>query len=273
ALLYVAHAGLLQVEARVLFAGSYALRRRLYGHFHNQSLAFFHRHKTGELMHRVTNDAALFEDHAVELFSDLPFEALTVIGVLAVMAWTDVRLTGLIVLFLLAAAGITAYVGRPLPTLPKTLQHIGSRLAGRLQETLAGARTVQAFKREPHELQRLDEANRTILQGELRAAGLEALVVPVFELMELLGVVLVVWYGGHLTLSQEITAGALVAFMAYMEILAGPVSRVGSFYRHVQTCRAVGARLQELLTDHEGLPASSGRRPSEERWDIRLESV
>ncbi len=273
ALLYVAHAALLQVEARVLYAGSYALRRRLYVHFHSQSLAFFHRHKTGELMHRVTSDAALFEDHAVELFSDLPFEVLTVMGVLSVMAWTDVRLTGMVVFFLLAASGITAYVGRPLPTLRKSIQNIGSRLAGRLQETLAGIRTVQAFKSERYELQRLDEANRTILHGELRAGGLEALVVPVFELMELLGVVLVVWYGGHLILGKHITAGALVAFMAYMEILAGPVSRVGSFYRHVQTCRAVGARLQELLADHEPLPASSGRRPSEDRWDIRIETV
>jgi ABC-type multidrug transport system fused ATPase/permease subunit len=273
ALLYVAHAALLKVEARVLYAGSYALRRQLYVHFHSQSLAFFHRHKTGELMHRVTSDAGLFEDHAVELFSDLPFEVLTVAGVLSVMAWTDMRLTGLVVLFLIVASGITAYVGRPLPTLRKSIQNIGSRLAGRLQETLAGIRTVQAFKSERYELQRLDEANRTILHGELRAAGLEALVVPVFELMELLGVVVVVWYGGHLILEKQITAGALVAFTLYMEILAGPVSRVGGFYRHVQTCRAVGARLQELLADHEPLPASSSRRPSEDRWDIRMETV
>ncbi len=273
ALLYVAHAGLLQVEARMLYQASYALRRRLYTHFHSQSLAFFHRHKTGELMHRVTSDAALFEDHAVELFSDLPFEVLAVAGVLSVMAWTDARLTGIVVLFLLGASVVTAYVGRPLPTLRKSIQNIGSRLAGRLQETLAGIRTVQAFKSERHELQRLDEANRTILHVELRAAGLEALLVPVFELMELLGVVLVVWYGGHLIMGKQITAGALVAFMVYMEILAGPVSRVGSFYRHFQTCRAMGARLQELLDDHEPLPASSGWRPSEDRWDIRMEAV
>ncbi len=273
ALLYVAHAGLLRVEAHVLYTASYALRRRLYIHFHSQSLAFFHRHKTGELMHRVTSDVALFEDHAVELFSDLPFEALTVVGVLSVMAWTDVRLTAMVVGFLLAASAVTAYVGRPLPTLRKSIQNIGSRLAGRLQETLAGIRTVQAFKSERYELQRLDEANRTIRHGELRAAGLEALVVPVFELMELLGVVVVVWYGGHLIMGKQITAGALVAFMAYMEILAGPVGRVGGFYRHIQTCRAVGARLQELLADHEPLLASSGQRPREDRWDIRMEGV
>lgn len=273
ALLYVVHAVLLRVEARMLYEASYALRRRLYTHFHSQSLAFFHRHKTGELMHRVTSDAALFEDNAVELFSDLPFELLTVAGVLTMMALTDVRLMGLVILFLLVASAVTGYLGRPLPTLRKSIQGIGSRLSGRLQETLAGVRTVQGFKNEPYELKRLDEANRNILRVELRAGKLEALMVPLFELMELLGVVLVVWYGGHLIIGKQITIGGLVAFMAYMEILAGPVSRAGKFYRYFQTCRAVGERLQDLLDDSETLPPSRGERPSGDRWPISVEDV
>ncbi len=273
AILYVAHAVMLRVEARMLYEASYDLRRRLYIHFHSQGLAFFHRHKTGELMHRLTSDAQLFEDNAVELFSDLPFELLTVCGVLTMMALTDVRLMGFVVLFLLAATAVTGYLGRPLPTLRKSIQDIGSQLAGRLQETLAGVRTVQGFKNERYELNRLDEANRNILQVELRAGKLDALVVPLFELMELLGVVVVVWYGGHLIMGKQITAGGLVAFMAYMEILAGPVSRAGNFYRYFQTCRAVGERLQDLLDDSEMLPPSDGKRPSGDRWDISVEGV
>ena len=273
AVLYAAHAVMLRVEARMLYEASYDLRRRLYTHFHQQSLAFFHRHKTGELMHRVTSDASVFEDNAVELFSDLPYELLTVAGVLTMMALTDIRLMGLVVLFLVAASAVTGYLGRPLPTLRKSIQGIGSRLSGRLQETLAGVRTVQAFKNERHELNRLDEANRHILEVEVRGGKLEGLIIPLFELMELLGVVLVVWYGGHLIISKQITAGGLVGFMAYMEILAGPVSRAGNFYRHFQTCWAVGERLQDLLDDSETLPSSGGKRPSGDRWDISVEGV
>jgi len=273
ALLYAAHAGLLRVEARMLYEASYDLRRRLYTHFHSQSLAFFHRHRTGELLHRVTSDAGLFEDSAVELFSDLPFELLTVAGVLTLMALTNVRLMALVVLFLLAAWAVTGYLGRPLPTLRKSIQGIGSRLAGRLQEGLVGIRTVQGFKNERHELDRLDEANRSIFQTELREGKLEGLIVPLFELMELLGVVLVVWYGGHLIMGRQITAGGLVAFMAYMEILAGPVSRAGNFYRHFQVCRAVAERLQDLLDDRETLPSSGGKQPGADRWDISAEAV
>jgi subfamily B ATP-binding cassette protein MsbA len=271
--LYCAHAALLRVETRMLYEASYDLRRRLYTHIHSQALAFFQRHRTGELMHRVTADVTLFEDNAVKLFSDLPFELLTVAGVLTIMALTDLRLMGLVVLFLLAASALTGYLGRPLPTLRKSIQGLGARLSGRLQETLAGVRTVQAFKNESHELARLDEANRGIFQGEVQQGKLEAYLVPLFELMELLGVVLVVWYGSHLMASRQITAGGLVAFMAYMEILAGPVSRAGNFYRFFQTCRAVGERLQNLLDDHESLPSSERPQAGGERWDIAVEDV
>jgi len=85
--------------------------------------------------------------------------------------------------------------------------------------------------------------------------------------------VLVVWYGSFLIVQQQITAGALVAFIAYMEILAGPVSRAGDFYRFFQTCRAVGERLQNLLDDHETLPSHGVKRPDGATWDIRVEGV
>jgi len=271
--LYVAHTALLQVEARMLYEASYDLRRRLYTHIHSQALAFFQRHRTGELMHRVTSDVTVFEDNAVELFSDLPFEVLTVGGVLTVMALTDIRLMGVVILFLLAASALTGYLGRPLPTLRKSIQGIGARLSGRLQETFAGVRTVQAFKNEAHELARLDEANRRIFQVEVQQGKIEAYLMPLFELMELLGVVLVVWYGSHLILSKQITPGALVAFISYMEILAGPVSRIGNFYRYFQTCRAVGERLQNLLDDYETLPSSGSTHTPREGWDITVEDV
>jgi subfamily B ATP-binding cassette protein MsbA len=271
--LYAAHALMLRIETRMLCEASYDLRRRLYTHFHTQAIAFFLRHKTGELMYRVSSDADLFEESAVELFSELPFALMTVVGVLTLMAVTDVRLTGLVLLFFSVASVVTAYFGRPLPTLRKSIQAIHARLSSRLQETLSGVRTVQAFKNESYELSRLDAANRDILAVEVREGKLEALIEPVFEIVELLGVILVVWYGGTLILHRQITAGTLVAFMAYMELLTGPVSRVGEFYRHFQICRAFGDRLQALLDDREILPVSAGERPRDDSWDVIIDAV
>ena len=69
----------------------------------------------------------------------------------------------------------------------------------------------------------------------------------------------VVWYGGHLIMDDKITAGTLVAFIAYMEILARPLGNVEAYLRDVQSSRAVASRLLELLEDRETLP-SLGQR-------------
>src|SRR5215217_9303670 len=61
AVLYVAHALLLRADAHMILDCSYRFRGRLFAHIHAQALPFFQRHRTGELMHKVTSDAKLFE--------------------------------------------------------------------------------------------------------------------------------------------------------------------------------------------------------------------
>jgi ABC-type multidrug transport system fused ATPase/permease subunit len=240
---------------------------------HAQSLAFFHRHKVGELLHRATNDVSVFGDHATELASDLPFDLLTVAGVLGLMLWLDPRLTALVAAFLAASSLFSWRIGRPLPTIRRSLQQIGARLSARLQEGLAGARTVRAFGNQRREIELLDTENQEMRRLELSGERLEAWIVPVFDLMEILGIIVVAWYGGHLILAKRLTPGGLVAFIAYMEILAGPVSRISRYYRHLQGCRAVGARLVESLADRDELPAGRGLTPAGAAASVVLEHV
>ncbi len=275
--LYVVHCLLLRVEAQVLYQGMFRLRQRLYTYLFSQPLAFFSQKRSGELIHRVISDTDVFEDNAAYLFSDLPFELLTIAGVLTLMVITDFRLAFIVVFFLIVASLVSAYVGRPLPTLRKNLQTVGAAFTARLQEALSGIRTVKSFGRERYEIARLDKENRRFLALDLREGRVEAFLLPVFDLMELLGVVLVVWYGAHLIIEERITAGGLVAFFAYMEILAGPVSRADSYYRHFQHCRAVSERLASFLSELEpppgaqsqGLPAVLPPEP----WPIIFDEV
>jgi len=275
--LYLVHCVLLRLENRVMYGGLFRLRQRLYIALLSQPLTFFSRVRTGEIVHRVVNDTEVFEDNAAEVFSDIPFELMTIAGVMTLMVVTDLRLAGVVVVFLIVASAVSAYIGRPLPTLHKTLQSVGANFSARLQEALSGIRTVKAFGREGYEINRLDEANQQFLDLDLRSARLTAFLDPVFDLMELLGVVLVVWYGAHLIVAKQITPGALVAFLAYMEILAGPVSRIDKYYGHFQRCRGVCERLASFISQLESIlkpsqPALSVRIPPEP-WSIYYDVV
>lgn len=273
AALYVGHVLLLRIAAQLILHCSYNLRRRLYAHIHAQALPFFERHRTGELVHRVTSDTRILEDETGRILHDVPGELVTVVGVTILMVLLHPGLAMLVIGFMVVAAAVAGYLGVPLPGLRRSAQRIAAHLTARLQETLAGVRTVQGFRNERYELARLDAENRKILEVELREGKVYALMEPLGDLMELLGLVLVVWYGGHRIMTGEITAGTLVAFIAYMEILARPLGNAEIYYRAVQATRAVGGRLQELLDDHERLQPHGGKRLSGEAWPITVDGI
>jgi ABC-type multidrug transport system fused ATPase/permease subunit len=273
AALYLAHVLLLRIAAHVILQCSYNFRGRLFTHIHSQALPFFQRHRTGELAHRVTSDAKIFETEAAQLVRDVPGELIVVVGVTIMMMVLHAGLALAVLVFMIAAAAVTGYLGQPLPSIRKSAQHVAARLYARFQETLAGARTVQAFKNERYELSRLDEENRRIRDLELKEGKVYAFMEPLGDMIELLGLVLLVWYGGYLIIDDKITAGTLVAFIAYMEILARPLGRAEAYFRSVQSSRAVGERLQELLEDREVLPAHGHRLASGDQPSIDVEHV
>ena len=257
--LYVVHALLLRCETAVMQDGLYRLRRMLYTRVLGQPLSFFAKARTGDLMHRLVNDVDVVDAHASYVFSDVPFDAMTVVGVLAAMLLLEPRLALVVVGFLTVAALISHRLGRPLPTLRKRLQSAEATLTARLQEVLSGVRTVKTFDREPFETKRLDAANAEMCAIETGAGRIESLLEPVFDLIEQLGVVFIVWYGAHLLIEGSLTAGGLVAFIAYMELLSTPIGHIGKHYRHFLQTRAVFERLAEFLGGLAPLRAAGGK--------------
>lgn len=273
AVLYVAHVVLLRAEARMILHCSYHFRARLFAHIHEQALPFFQRHRTGELMHRATSDTRIVENETAKLFRDVPGELLVVIGVTVLMFLLHAGLALLVIAFIASAAAVTTYLGQPLPSLRKSAQRLAARMMARFQDGIVGMRTVQAFTNEPYELARLDADNRSVRDVEMKEGMVYALMEPLGDMIELLGLVLVVWYGGHLILADKISAGTLVAFIAYMEILTRPLAHVEDYYRSIQSIRAVGERLQELFADREVLPARGDHRSSGDPPALVIEDV
>lgn len=256
--IYVFHLLLLRTEANMLQNGMFRLRQLLYSRILQQPLAFFSKSQTGDLMHRVVNDTDNFNKHASYLFSDLPFEFFTVIGVIVAMFLIQPVLAVVILVFLGITSVISFKLGRPLPTLKKKLQKAESKFTSRLQEVFSGIKTVKVFGLERYENERLDKANEKIVGLESQSQKIVSWLDPVFDLMEMLGVIFIVWFGAHLIIDKTLTPGGLVAFIAYMELLAGPIGNASKYYRHYLQCRAVAERIGEFVgsvpevNDNEG---------------------
>ncbi len=247
AALYLMHSLLLRLETGILQGGLGRLRKELFSRILAQPLSFFTTARTGHLMHRVVSDTGVLERHAGYLFSDLPYEFITVLGVLIAMVALEPQLALAIVGFILVTSIVSSHIARPLPTLRDRAQNAGAAFHARLEEIFNAIRTVKVFGREPDELAQLESDNHNIKKLENKSGRVEALLVPTFYLMEILGIVFIVWYGAHLIVQGRLTPGGMVAFIAYMELIAGPLSNAGKYHRHFMQCRAVSRRLGEFI--------------------------
>ena len=149
---------------------------------------------------------------------------------------------------MLVASIVASHIGQPLPTLRDRAQNAGAAFTARLEEIFNAIRTVKVFGRESHELARLESDNQNIKILENQTGHVEAVLIPTFYLMEVFGIVFIVWYGAHLIIQGRLTPGGMVAFIAYMELIAGPLSNAGKYHRHFMQCRAVTRRLGEFLS-------------------------
>jgi ATP-binding cassette, subfamily B, bacterial len=256
--LYGMHVVYLRLEADLVARATFRLRGLVYSRLVAQPLSYFARHKGNELGHRLMADTEVLDKHAIYLVSDLPFAVLTVLGVVCVMTWAHPGLALLVVIFLASAAVVSHRVGHPLASLEKSANALYARLGGRLQEIISGIRTVKVFGRERHELDRLDSLGEELVAAEIRSGRISARLEPLLELVEVLGLVTVVWCGAYLLYQGTLTAGELVAFIAYMELLAEPLSQGGRYYRQFQQCRGTLGRVVELLKGMTGPARRAG---------------
>jgi ATP-binding cassette subfamily B protein len=106
---------------------------------------------------------------------------------------------------------------------------------------------VKAFAREDAENEHFAQENTTWFNLSARAARLQAVNMPLLDLIANIGTVGIIWYGGLLVIRGQLTVGELVAFSTYLGQLIQPVRRLGMIVPAVAEAGAAGERIFEIL--------------------------
>lgn len=225
----------------------YDLRKQIFGHLQRLDVQFFDRNPVGRLMTRVTTDVDalndLFTAGFVAIFGDL----FVLAGIIAVLFWMNWRLA--LVLF-----SIT-----PLIVLVSMWFRRGARITYRkvrariaainafLQEHISGMATVQLFNREAQEAMKFDDLNVRHRDANIESIFYYAVFYPVIELIQTVGIALIVWYGGGQVLRNALSIGALIAFFTYAQRFYEPISDLSEKYNILQAAMAASERIFRLL--------------------------
>ena len=139
------------------------------------------------------------------------------------------------------------HFGRRFRPLSLDIQQQLAVLTTRLEQNLRGARVVKSFAQEDAEIVRFDRENDRWFDMSALAARLQSFNVPLLHLIANAGVVFIIWIGGRLVISGQLTLGELVAFTTYLAQLVNPVRLLGMIVPAVAMAGTAAGRIFEII--------------------------
>lgn len=235
------------VSGQVSLAVEYDLRERLFAHLQRMSVSYFDRMPVGQLMSRATSDlqtVRFFLGYGL-IFIFMHIFTLVVLTVL--LLWTNWQLA---LLALLTGPALLAvawrYSRRSHPVLMDVQQRVGE-VTEFAEESVAGVRVIKAFGREDESTALFGGRARHAFDRSMDAAHLRALYQPLMGFLPLVGLAVVLLYGGILTIDGAMNLGQFVAFYLWLTMLMAPFRSMGMLLGNGQKAVAGGTRIFEVL--------------------------
>jgi ABC-type multidrug transport system fused ATPase/permease subunit len=225
----------------------YDLRNRLYNHIQQLSFSFHDHAQTGQLISRCIEDVRSVQRFIGSSIIDLVQITFLLVGSLSVMLSTDWQLTLVAILPIIPLIFITSTFGARVSELFFNVDHTLGALSSRLQENVSGAQVVRAFAREEYEIQRFDQSNLEYYDARMTIINQWSRIMPSTDFLVSLCTILLLWIGGKMVIDQKLTIGELVAFNAYVVMLAEPARRLTWLVNAAGEASAGARRALEIL--------------------------
>src|SRR5881296_4441048 len=250
------------------------VRNELYGQLQRLSLSFHNRARSGDLLVRVTGDVGFLQDVAVTALLPLLANALTLVGMAAVMLWLNAPLT----LIALATgplfwASTTRLTRRIRETARRQRQQEGA-MAATAAESIGAVKVIHALSLEGTFARAFTGQSRKNLATGVYATRLSAGLERTVDLLIAVATALVLWFGARLVLRGAMTPGDLVVFLAYLRTAFRPAKDFAKYTGRLAKASAAGERVVDLLDrtpDVRDLPGAVPAPPL--RGHVRFEGV
>ena len=210
------------------------IRGDMYGHLSKLSMRYFNQHKTGDLMAHFTNDLMSVR----QLLGMTVITAFDATVMLVLVLWSMInfvspKLTAVAIIPLLVITVGDLFYGKAMHKRFKAKQEAFSGLTDQVQETISGIRVIKAFVQERKEIAAFAKTTEFTKDKNLNVVRLQALMMPIMDLIIGTSTLLTLLYGGYLAINGEITVGQFVAFNSYVGMLVWPMMAVGECITHV----------------------------------------
>jgi ATP-binding cassette subfamily B protein len=226
---------------------AYRLRNACYEKLQFLSFRYYDRAKTGDLMSRLTGDLEAIRNFVGFGFAQILNLVLMVVFGMAVMMSIHWQLTLITMITVPFLAGVALKFESKIHPAFQEMRQALSSLTTAVQENITGVRTVKAFARESHEVEKFSHRNERYKNNQIFAATLWSKFFPVMELLASISVAVLLAVGGTLVVKGQLTLGDLVAFFSLIWFIIGPMWGLGFHINNYTQSKASGERVLEIL--------------------------
>ncbi len=249
------------------------IRIKLYEHLLSLRLKFFDHTPIGRLVTRNVSDvetlAEVFSQGLAALIGDL----LQLLFILGCMFYLDWRLT-LISLSTLPLLIIATYIFKEkVKQAFNEVRNAVSNLNAFVQEHITGMSIVQIFNSESRENEKFKKLNEEHRKANIKSVLYYSIYFPVAEVIQALGIGLVVWFGAKGVIQDFTTFGTLTAFIMFINMFFRPIRLIADRFNTLQMGIVSSSRIFNLLDNREQIPDNGTYRPENLLGNVEFRNV
>ncbi len=210
------------------------IRTDVFNHIIHLKLRYFDKTPIGQIITRTVSDLETIADIFSEGLIVIIGNILQLITIIAVMLYSDWRLT-LVVLIPMPFLIIATYIFKE--AIKVAFQDVRTQVSllnTFLQEHISGIRLIQYFAREEQEFRKFKSINQMHRDAHIRSNWYYSIFFPVVEIISAVSIGLLVWYGSNQILKTQVSPGVVVAFIMYINLLFRPIRELADKFNTLQ---------------------------------------
>ncbi len=250
------------------------LRRRVFVHFQQLSLAFHERYTSGRVISRQTSDVEAISEMLVYGIVTLVSSALLIGGIAVLLLVLNVRLALAVMIMFPVLWALTHWFRNQSERAYRATRDAIALVIVHFVESLAGIQAVHTFRREPRNQEIFEHLDDRYREANVWSQRLAAGYGPGVQLVGRLTTAIVMFYGGWLAIDGRVTVGELAAFLLYLRRFFEPMQELSQFYNLFQAAAAGLEKLSGVLDEQPTVRSPEHPVPLDEaHGELRFEGV
>ncbi len=223
------------------------IQKRLFDHFINADLAYFHARSSGELVSRFTNDVNLMRSAVTTALTGMGKDTLSLFFLIGLMFYQDWFLATLAFFVFPVAILPIVKIGRKMRKVSLNTQEEMGSFTILLHQIFQGMRVVKAYAMEAYEQKRAYGLINTLCGLNIKGGRVRAASHPIMETLGGCAIVIVILYGGHQVIAGNRTTGTFISFITALLLAYEPMKRLAGLNANLQEGLAAALRVFEAI--------------------------